>query len=78
MSMIRLHSSKFLVLDTIELNPELKEEINALTNKGADIEAMVATHPFHTLYFPTFHKEYPHVPYLLLNFQNESGIKLTD
>jgi len=63
MSMIRLQSGKFLVLDTVALNPALKEEIDLLTNKGQEIEAVVATHPFHTLYFLGFYKEYPNVPY---------------
>lgn len=63
MSMIRLQTGKFLVIDTVTLSPELKAEIDLLTNHGADMEAVIATHPFHTLAFNGFFKEYPNVPY---------------
>jgi hypothetical protein len=64
MSIIRLQNGKFLVIDTVALTPELKGEIDHLTNNGADMEAVVATHPFHTLSFNGFYKSYPNVPYL--------------
>lgn len=63
MSILKLPNNKFLVVDTIPLTPFLKAEIDQLTNKGADMEAVVATHPFHTLAFRGFYKEYPNVPY---------------
>jgi len=63
MSIIRLSSGRFLVVDTIPLDPTLKTEIDTLTNNGKDIDAVIATHPFHTLAFPDFHTAYPHVPY---------------
>jgi len=63
MSMIKLPSGKYLVIDTVPLDDQLKQEIDALTNFGQDIEAVVATHPFHTLAFPKFFDAYPNVPY---------------
>lgn len=63
MSFIKLPSGKFLVIDTVPLDDELKKEIDQLTNNGTDIEAVVATHPFHTLAFPGFYQAYPNVPY---------------
>ena len=63
MSLIRLNSGKFLVIDTVPLDTDLKKEIDTLTNNGADIEAVIATHPFHTVYFPPFYEAYPNVPY---------------
>lgn len=63
MTLIRLNSGKFLVIDTVTLHPFLKAEIDQLTNKGADIIAVVATHPFHTLAFNGFYKAYPTPPY---------------
>jgi len=63
MSIIRLSSGKFLLIDAIPLNDKLKAEIDGLTNNGSNIEAVVATHPFHTLSFPTFYKAYPNVPF---------------
>lgn len=63
MSLVRLSTGKFLVLDTLPLTPELKAELDTLTNVGRDIEAVVATHPFHSIYFPDFYRAYPNVPY---------------
>lgn len=63
MSVVKLSNDKFLVIDTVELVPSLKAELDQLTNNGADIEAVIATHPFHTLAFPGFHAAYPNVPY---------------
>jgi len=64
MSVIHLpHSNKFLVIDTIPLTPEIKEELDVLTNNGKDIEAVLATHPFHTLSMLPFFKEYPKASY---------------
>ena len=39
MSIIKLPSNKFLVIDAVPLNPFLKQAIDELTNNGADIEA---------------------------------------
>jgi len=63
MSIIRLSTGRFLVVDTIELNPKLKSQIDFLTANGTKIEAVVATHPFHTLAFNAFHEQYPNCPY---------------
>lgn len=72
MSIVQLSSGKFLVVDTIPLDTELKglllgwpliglAEIDNLTNNGRDIEAVIATHPFHTLAFYGFYEAYPEV-----------------
>jgi glyoxylase-like metal-dependent hydrolase (beta-lactamase superfamily II) len=63
MSIARLSSGKFLVIDTIPLTEQIKAEIDELTENGSKIEAVVATHPFHTLAFTAFHEAYPSVPY---------------
>eukprot|EP01129_Flabellula_baltica_P002623 TRINITY_DN12430_c0_g1_i1.p1 TRINITY_DN12430_c0_g1~~TRINITY_DN12430_c0_g1_i1.p1 ORF type:complete len:291 (-),score=65.83 TRINITY_DN12430_c0_g1_i1:114-986(-) len=63
MSLARLSSGRFLVLDTIPLDDELKEEIDELTQDGELIEAVLALHPFHTLSFEKFYEAYPDVPY---------------
>jgi len=63
MSLTKLSSGKFLVIDTVPFDDELKKEFDALTNNGEDIEAVVATHPFHTLAFPPFYKMYPNLSY---------------
>jgi len=63
MSLLRLESGKFLVIDTVPLDDALKQEIDNLTENGDLIEAVIATHPFHTLAFPAFYEAYPDVPY---------------
>lgn len=57
----RLSSGRFLVVDTIPLEPPVKAWLDGVTQGGELIEAVLATHPFHTLYFPPFHKIYPKV-----------------
>jgi hypothetical protein len=59
MSLVQLNSGKFLILDTIEIDSDLKKEIDSMTSNGTLIEAVIATHPFHTIYFPDFYKMYP-------------------
>jgi len=90
MSLIRLNSGKFIIIDTIEIDDELKTKINELTQNGDLIEAVLATHPFHTIYFPAFFKLYPNAKYYGCprhvkniisipwegNFQEESTLKL--
>lgn len=63
MSFIRLPSGKFLVIDTCEVKPDAKAAIDQLTNNGTLIEAVLGTHPFHTLYFQSFHNLYPNARY---------------
>jgi hypothetical protein len=62
-SFIRLTNGKFLVLSTVALTKNAKTEIDLLTANGSLIEAVLATHPFHTLHFEPFHKHYPNVKY---------------
>ena len=63
MSIIQLRTGKFLVIDTVELTDRARQEIDQLTNNGENIEAVVATHPFHTLAFPAFYQLYPKAAY---------------
>eukprot|EP01097_Dermamoeba_algensis_P001015 TRINITY_DN1382_c0_g1_i1.p1 TRINITY_DN1382_c0_g1~~TRINITY_DN1382_c0_g1_i1.p1 ORF type:complete len:316 (+),score=36.82 TRINITY_DN1382_c0_g1_i1:23-970(+) len=63
MSLIQLSSGKFLVLDTVALTQPLLDDFNQLTKNGTLIEAVVATHPFHTVFFPSFYEAYPNAPY---------------
>jgi len=63
MSLIRLNNGKFLAIDTIPITDEVKRELDQLTNNGLAIEAVVATHPFHTSYFTPFYSMYPTAKY---------------
>eukprot|EP00457_Paulinella_chromatophora_P006800 gb/GEZN01006819.1/.p1 GENE.gb/GEZN01006819.1/~~gb/GEZN01006819.1/.p1 ORF type:complete len:454 (-),score=48.90 gb/GEZN01006819.1/:202-1563(-) len=61
MSLVHRSSGKFLLLDTVNLaKGEIKKELDELTNGGKGIEAVLCLHPFHTLWIPAFHKQYPH------------------
>jgi len=63
MSLIQLKNGRFLVVDTVQIDNVLKSDIDYLTNNGTLIQAVLATHPFHTTYFPAFYQLYPRVPY---------------
>eukprot|EP01103_Thecamoeba_quadrilineata_P020704 TRINITY_DN9038_c0_g1_i1.p1 TRINITY_DN9038_c0_g1~~TRINITY_DN9038_c0_g1_i1.p1 ORF type:complete len:295 (+),score=39.79 TRINITY_DN9038_c0_g1_i1:34-885(+) len=63
MSFIRLSNGNYLIIDAIQLSPQLKREIDLLTHNGSKIEAFVGTHPFHTMHIPAFHENYPNIPY---------------
>eukprot|EP01039_Chlorochromonas_danica_P005635 gene5635-6215_t len=63
MSFIKLPTGKFLVINTVDITPAAKSAIDSLTNNGQLIEAVLATHPFHTIYFPSFHRLYPNTRY---------------
>jgi hypothetical protein len=63
MSLIQLKSGNFLIVDTVDLDPDLLSDVNTLTKNGSLIEAVIATHPFHTTYFPSFYKQFPKPPY---------------
>lgn len=63
MSIIGLRNGRYLIVDTIPLDAHLKQQIDQLTDNGNKIEAVLATHPFHTLAFPAFHQAYPNAPY---------------
>jgi len=63
MSIIGIRNGRYLIVDTIPLDDSLKQQIDQLTDYGNKIEAVLATHPFHTLSFPGFYRAYPNVPY---------------
>jgi hypothetical protein len=45
------------------MSPGAKRELDEMTSNGKDIEAVLATHPFHTVYFPAFSQMYPGLTY---------------
>jgi hypothetical protein len=63
MSFVKLSTGKFLVVDTCQIDEPTKIEIDNLTENGLLIEAVIATHPFHTMYFVPFFKLYPNTKY---------------
>jgi len=63
MSIIGLSNGRFLIVDALILAPETKRQIDLITDNGTKIEGVLATHPFHTLGFPSFYNHYPNAPY---------------
>eukprot|EP01035_Chromulina_nebulosa_P017575 gene17575-23143_t len=63
MSFIKLSTGKFVVIDTVQVDETNKQDIDELTKNGSLIEAVIATHPFHTVYFDPFYKLYPNAKY---------------
>lgn len=63
MGLCRLNSGKFVVFDTCQIGKIEKATFDELTSKGSLLEAVVATHPFHTSSFEQFYKWYPNAEY---------------
>eukprot|EP00013_Stygamoeba_regulata_P025023 CAMPEP_0177663242 /NCGR_PEP_ID=MMETSP0447-20121125/19802_1 /TAXON_ID=0 /ORGANISM="Stygamoeba regulata, Strain BSH-02190019" /LENGTH=280 /DNA_ID=CAMNT_0019169027 /DNA_START=56 /DNA_END=898 /DNA_ORIENTATION=+ len=58
-SLVRLASGRFVLLDSYVLNDEAMDLVNSLTNNGADIEAVINLHPFHTTYCAQVAEQFP-------------------
>eukprot|EP01121_Diplochlamys_sp_Union-15-3_P013456 TRINITY_DN4175_c0_g1_i2.p1 TRINITY_DN4175_c0_g1~~TRINITY_DN4175_c0_g1_i2.p1 ORF type:complete len:295 (+),score=44.87 TRINITY_DN4175_c0_g1_i2:132-887(+) len=63
MSVAKLSNEKYMIIDAIPLTEQIKHDLNKLTNNGENIEAVLMTHPFHTLSINDFHKFYPKAHY---------------
>ncbi len=59
-SLVRRNDGKFVLLDSITLPSDVKRTVDALTNGGKDIQAILNVHPFHTVYVALLHETYPH------------------
>jgi len=49
----------FVLLDAYTTQGKTKERVDTLTNDGADIEAIINLHPFHTVHVRKVHQQYP-------------------
>lgn len=58
-SLVKRTNGKFVLLDAYTLQDKVKEQVDALTNNGADIEAIINLHPFHTVHVERSHQQYP-------------------
>lgn len=59
MSLVRRRNGRFLVLDSYELKDEDRDQLLALTDGGALIDAIINVHPFHTLHCAALHALLP-------------------
>jgi hypothetical protein len=58
-SLVQRSNGKFVMLDAYTLQGEVKEQVDALTNQGEDIEAIINLHPFHTVHVQKAHEQFP-------------------
>ena len=58
-SLVRLHSGKFVFLDSYGLTDSVRAQVMALTNNGQDVEAVLNLHPFHTVHCVQMTKDFP-------------------
>ena len=58
-SLVQLASGKFIFLDSYTLTGDIRDQVMALTNNGADVEAVLNLHPFHTVHCAQMAKDFP-------------------
>jgi hypothetical protein len=58
-SLVRRGNGKYVLLDAYTLRGKVKAEVDAISNGGADIEAIINLHPFHTVHVHKAHQQYP-------------------
>ncbi len=58
-SLARRENGKFVLLDAYTLQDGVKRQVDAVSSDGADIEAIVNLHPFHTVHVEKTHAQYP-------------------
>jgi hypothetical protein len=58
-SLVRRRNGKCVLLDAYTLPANIKALIDAQTNNGDDIEAIINLHPFHTIHVAGIHRQYP-------------------
>ncbi len=58
-SLVKRGNGKFVLLDAYTLQNDIKQQVDSLTNNGADIEAIINLHPFHTIHVEQAHADYP-------------------
>ena len=58
-SLVRRANGKFVFLGAYTLNEAARRAVNALTNDGRDVEAIVHLNPFHTLHVSPMHRAFP-------------------
>lgn len=58
-SLVRRANGKFVILDACAIDEETRKWIDGKTNDGADVEAVLHLHPFHTLHVTSLHQAYP-------------------
>lgn len=58
-SLVRRRNGNYVLLDAYKFNGEIKAEIDAITDAGKQLEAILNLHPFHTVHVEAAHAMYP-------------------
>ena len=58
-ALVRLASGNFVFLDSYELNDSVRAQVDALTDGGRKVEAILNLHPFHTVHCEWMHEAFP-------------------
>jgi hypothetical protein len=58
-SLVRRAGGGFVFLDSCTPGDSAQREVDALTNRGKDVEAILNLHPFHTVHVRAMHARYP-------------------
>lgn len=58
-SLVRLADGHFVFLDSYTLSDRVRAQVDALTENGKRLQAIINLHPFHTLHCEWMHKAYP-------------------
>jgi hypothetical protein len=58
-SLVRRANGKFVFLDSYTLSGAVQRDIDALTDDGNAVEAILNLHPFHTVHVRAMHQRYP-------------------
>lgn len=58
-SLVRRANGGFVFLDSYTLSEAVRREVDALTDGGKDVEAILNLHPFHTVHVRAMHQQYP-------------------
>lgn len=58
-SLVRTQQGRFILLDTCAFDKATLDAINALTDNGSTLDAVINLHPFHTLHVEATHQLFP-------------------
>ena len=58
-ALVRLADGEYVFLDSYTLPSQVRSQIDAMTERGSKVKAILNLHPFHTLHCEWMHKTYP-------------------
>lgn len=58
-SLVKRANGKFVFLDSYAFSGSVARELNAITDDGTAVEAVLNLHPFHTIHVEAMHRQFP-------------------